>query len=357
MKLVNGGVKLFICVAGIYLSFLTWALVQEPLATKVWPHSQRQFQFPNVVAVAQALCAMVIGLLYLQQTQQQQKRGNGGGYRPWQLIKDHTTQLLLISFTQSASTPLATYSLGHVDYLTYMLAKSCKMIPVLLIHLLYYRTPISSDKKVVALLVTVGVTVFTLGGGTHKKKKSSDADSYSGVMGFVLLGVSLFLDGLTNATQDTMLRTNAERNKVDEKNDPENKNGSKTITAAHLMFALNLFIVLWNIPYLAVFHRSQVEGSLEVLEGDPQVLIYLLAYAVCGAVGQCFIFYTLEQYGSLVLIMITVTRKMMSMLLSIAVFGKTVDKVQWVGIFIVFGGILWEAMNKRRKVSSLKKTQ
>mgnify|MGYP003365006238 FL=1 len=335
--------KLLVCAAGIYASFLTWALVQEPLNTRVWPNSNEQFQFPNLIAVAQASIAMVVGYLYLRVTKAQ--------YHPWDLIKDHFKELTMISFTMSTSTPLATYSLGQVDYLTYMLAKSCKMIPVLLVHLLLYRTPIENQKMVVAVLVSLGVTIFSIGGSSGKAGSKGKDTSYTG---FALLAASLFMDGLTNASQDRMLKA-ANTKKSDKKNDAKDKQKDKKITGPHLMFSLNMFIVLWNAVYLSVIDRSQLHDAVRILNADPEIVYYLVAYAVCGAIGQCFIFYTLENFGSLQLIMITVTRKMISMLLSIVIFGKSVNNTQWAGIFIVFAGITWEATNKRK--SSLASTE
>lgn len=327
MSTTSSTYKLLVCAAGIYASFLTWALVQEPLNTRVWPVSDAKFQFPNVVAVAQASIAMVVGYVYL--------RASRVPYSAGGLVRDHFKELCLISFTMSTATPLATYSLAQVDYLTYMLAKSCKMIPVLLVHLLLYRTPIATQKKVVAVLVSAGVTLFSIGGSQGKGRGSTGSNS--SYMGFALLAASLFMDGLTNASQDRMLKAARDTAPKD-----------KQITGPHLMFALNLFIVLWNVLYLGLVDRAQLRDALALLALDKEVWGYLGAYAMCGAVGQCFIFYTLEQFGSLQLIMITVTRKMMSMLLSIAIFGKAVNAIQWTGILIVFSGITWEATNKRK---------
>lgn len=321
--------KLLFCAGGIYASFLTWALVQEPLNTRVWPNSGSQFQAPGVIAAIQAVFAMLVGMAYI--------RWKGSNYKPSAFIQDYKKELALISFTQSTSTPLATFSLQYVDYLTYMLAKSCKLIPVLSVHLLLYRTPISRTKKLVALLVSAGVAIFTLGGS---KGKSIQNDTPLSITGFGFLALSLFLDGMTNATQDELLRKNRERQKIEKEN---------AITGAHLMFALNLFIILYNLVYLGLIDRSQVLQTKSLVASDPEILRYLIIYAFCGAVGQCFIFFTLEEYGSLVLVLITVTRKMISMLLSIVVFGKKVNTVQWLGILAVFGGISWEALAKRSK--------
>ncbi|CCF58705.1 hypothetical protein KAFR_0F01090 [Kazachstania africana CBS 2517] len=325
-------VKLLVCAVGIYTSFLTWALVQEPLTTRIWPNADERFQYPNVIAISQAGMAMLVGYVYL--------KWKKSTYDPWELIWDYRKELTMISLTQSTSNPLATYSLQYVDYLTYMLAKSCKMIPVLMVHLLLYRTPIETQKKYVSLLVTAGVTIFTVGGSNGKISRSG-GQCFS-LYGFGMLAASLLLDGLTNATQDKMLKSSRKSNQSDNK-----KSKLKVVTGTHLMFALNLFIILWNTLYLVIIDTTQYNNATRLLSLDPDILYYLAAYSICGALGQCFIFYTLEQYGSLVLIMITVTRKMMSMVLSIAVYGKAVNLIQWLGIFTVFGGILWESLAKR----------
>lgn len=325
---------LLVCAAGIYSSFLTWALVQEPLNTKIWSNSKNQFQAPAIIAITQATVAMLVGMAYIN--------WKNSKYRPMAFILDHKKELALISFTQSASTPLATYSLQYVDYLTYMLAKSCKMMPVLLVHLLIYRTSIPKHMKLVAVLVSMGVTIFTLG-GSKRKIHNDKLNDQASVGGFALLSLSLFLDGITNATQDKMLKANRCK---------ENALKEKSITGAHLMFALNLFIIIWNLAYLAVIDTSQLMNAKRIMTLDPEIFYYLITYAVCGALGQCFIFYTLEQYGSLILVMITVTRKMTSMMLSILVYGKEVNPVQWLGIFVVFGGITWEAVCKKKKSTS-----
>ena len=359
---------LLVCIVGIYASFLTWSLVQEPLATKVWPNSGEQFKYPNIIAISQASVATLVGYLYL--------KWKRTPYHPWDLIRDHKRQLLMISLTQSTSSPLATYALQQVDYLTYMLAKSCKMIPVLLVHLFLYRTPVTTQKKIVAVLVSVGVAVFSLNGYAHSHSHTHNHShisttkfislpkGLSSFYGFGMLGASLFFDGLTNATQDKMLKSINKSNEtskestVKSSNQEDSKKTDKRtvpdVTGAHLMFALNLFMVLWNLLYLNIADKLQLSNALRVVSQDPEICWYLTLYSLCGAVGQCFIFHTLESYGSLVLITITVTRKMMSMMLSIVVYGKSVTAGQWAGILIVFSGITWEALEKRRAAAAKK---
>jgi UDP-galactose transporter B1 len=60
-------------------------------------------------------------------------------------------------------------------------------------------------------------------------------------------------------------------------------------------------------------------------------------------VGQIFIYTTLAHFSSLLLVTVTVTRKMLTMLTSVFLFGHTVTGMQWVGVGLVFGGIGAEA--------------
>ena len=59
---------------------------------------------------------------------------------------------------------------------------------------------------------------------------------------------------------------------------------------------------------------------------------------------------TLSIFGSLLLVTVTVTRKMLTMIISVLWFGHRLTGMQWVGVALVFGGIGVEAeLSKREK--------
>lgn len=59
---------------------------------------------------------------------------------------------------------------------------------------------------------------------------------------------------------------------------------------------------------------------------------------------------TLSIFGSLLLVTVTVTRKMLTMIISVLWFGHTLSGMQWLGVGLVFGGVGMEAeLNKREK--------
>lgn len=67
---------------------------------------------------------------------------------------------------------------------------------------------------------------------------------------------------------------------------------------------------------------------------------------------------TLSIFGSLLLVTVTVTRKMLTMIISVVWFGHSLTGMQWLGVGLVFGGIGIEAeLNKREKKAKEKTKQ
>jgi len=67
---------------------------------------------------------------------------------------------------------------------------------------------------------------------------------------------------------------------------------------------------------------------------------------------------TLSIFGSLLLVTVTVTRKMLTMIISVLWFGHSLTGMQWLGVALVFGGIGVEAeLSKREKAAKQKAKQ
>lgn len=131
-----------------------------------------------------------------------------------------------------------------------------------------------------------------------------------------------------------------------------------------MMAMMNLFssalmiTYLFASPYLPYPFRS-LEGpnAIQFVLMHPSVLGDIALFAVCGAIGQCFIFHTLEKFGAVALVMVTVTRKMFSILLSAFWFGHKFNFGQWVSISLVFIGIGFEGLMKQREDRGKVKSQ
>ena len=72
----------------------------------------------------------------------------------------------------------------------------------------------------------------------------------------------------------------------------------------------------------------------------------------------CSIVYALSTFSSVFLVTVTVTRKMVTMMLSVVAFGHRLSGMQWLGVVLVFGGVGAEAqitrMEKMAKLAAKK---
>ena len=126
------------------------------------------------------------------------------------------------------------------------------------------------------------------------------------------------------------------------------------------MVAQNLLSTLLTVIFLFVSpllpstvttgsHPDELNAALGFISRNPAVLPDIVSFAACGAVGQIFIYYTLSHFTSLLLVTVTVTRKMLTMMLSVVWFGHRLTEMQWFGVALVFGGVGAEAIIQRRE--------
>jgi len=117
-------------------------------------------------------------------------------------------------------------------------------------------------------------------------------------------------------------------------------------------------LVLLHLPFTSSertlptidFSPPTILSVISFISTHPTSLAPLAAYALLGGLGQLFIFETIQHFGSLTLVMVTVTRKLFTMLLSVIVFNHSLTIGQWAGVGVVFGGIGVEAGMKRREM-------
>lgn len=280
----------------------------------------------------------------------------------------YSTRALLLRYFQCAVfiTSAAPFGFAALSYITYpamVLGKSCKLVPVMIMNVLLYRRRFAPHKYLVVGMVTLGITMF-MGFGKEKPSKAqsngSDLSMYTQLIGITYLLINLAIDGATNSTQDEIF-------------------ARFNVSGQQMMFWINLFctvltavISVLPLPYIPVLHpshsRTELEGALEFIRTHPSVVMPLVQFALTGALGQLFIFETLQHFGSLTLVYvllfgypissdiltatvhrtITLTRKLFTMLLSVVVYHHKLTPGQWLGAAVVFAGISVEAWVKRR---------
>ena len=89
----------------------------------------------------------------------------------------------------------------------------------------------------------------------------------------------------------------------------------------------------------------------------PAVIVDLLTIAVLGTIGQVFIYYTIFNFTSLILSIITTTRKFFTVLASIMFYNHIINGYHWASIALVFGGVgleLYDGATKKHDQKIIK---
>ncbi|CAM9148796.1 unnamed protein product [Choristocarpus tenellus] len=311
-------VKLIIAVAGIWSSFLYWGYLQEKITSVVYvsptdQHTTGKWQFSFVLNACMALAAALTGLVMLQVTGQ--TKGNPSLKEFWRPAMSCTL-----------ASPLGYTSLKYINYPLLLLAKSCKLVPVMLMGVIMLGRRHTRAEYLSVFLITIGVALFSVKRGSLKEAfGGGEGDGENKLIGLVLVLGNLMLDGVTNAEQDKI-------------------NSSFSVPSFYMMAGINIWILTFHVVYLVlgagVFGvDSELYRAWDFCLTFPEVIQNVVAFCGCAAVGQVFVFYIIKEYGSLTNVTATISRKFFSILVSVVVFGHVVAWWQWIGVFCVFGGL------------------
>ena len=250
-----------------------------------------------------------------------------------------------------------------------VLAKSCKMLPVMVVGTLLGGKAYSAFDYGCAAAVAAGVGLFA---SASAPKARLALTAPNALLGYTLCLGNLVLDGYTNAAQDAINRAYA------------------AASPLWTMCWMNFWCGLYNAAYL--FGLSTAGAELAAFcTAHPAAAADVALFCACGAVGQLFIFFTIRHFGSLSNTVITTTRKargekggvgwqvgrprlgphpaprscppppacaptpalpphvlaqFFNILLSVVVVGHPLLPRQWAAVLLVFGGLLASAVAK-----------
>ena len=313
--------KLLIGAGGIYGAFLYYGSLQEDVFRYV-SADETSFKQAWFLQVLEALANVVIGFVGMQLTGP---------------TKGIPLRMFGISGAAQVSAKACT-SLALANGLSFpvaTLAKSGKMAPVMLGSLVLGGATYDLREYLQVAAIIGGTAIVSLG----KKKGGGSASTSMGVL--YIIG-SLVMDGVTAGFQK---RLKTETAKVGVKPKPYD-----------FMFWTNLFMCLTAAVVAGVL--GEIQSGMSFLVANPEIYNKIIKFAVCSAVGQSFIFYTIANFDPLVLSTVTTTRKIFSVLLSIFLKGHSLSAMGWSGIALACSGILSElqakssASKKKHKHSS-----
>eukprot|EP01080_Neovahlkampfia_damariscottae_P000533 gene533-8045_t len=224
-------------------------------------------------------------------------------------IENESLKLLgIASFFRFLANALSSSSVLFIGYLPTVVIKSCKPIPILLANILIGKKKYSIKKFLTIVFICAGTIIFMIYSLDVKKKEKKETK----VVGFLMLIGSLICDGLVAGFQGKV----------------ENPN------VHHFLLYMNLFSI--GYAFIGALITSQFISGFLFFVKYPHIIFDTFIFLTLMTIGQELIYYSIVHFGNLFTSVVTTTRKMITILLSIVWFSHHLNIPQIIGIIIVF---------------------
>jgi solute carrier family 35 (UDP-galactose transporter), member B1 len=312
--------------AGIYSAYLYYGVVQEDLFRYRSAVGGVGFSFVWALQVLESAVTIVIGYF---------GRKFCGG-------RDN---LPLMPFFKSGASQLAAKALmslslaAGLSFPVVVLAKSAKIVPVMIGQLLMGGSSYTVRDYTFAVLIVAGTSLLSIGNTSEHVVSGSDT-----LMGLVLITLSLTADGFTGGLQKKLKRV--------------------TVSMAPTTYDFLYFshIAQFCVAIVICFVTGEVRTAPVYVMNNPTIWWWIGASCLCSAVGQCFIFYVISCFDPVVCTTITTTRKMISVMFSISFKGHHLSSWGYAGLGLAVTALLLEvegkyAMNRVRQHGTVEAKQ
>mmetsp|Transcript_19948 Transcript_19948/g.34174 ORF Transcript_19948/g.34174 Transcript_19948/m.34174 type:complete len:356 (+) Transcript_19948:42-1109(+) len=316
--------KLLLSVAGLFLFFLIYGLLQERIMTKPYGTDEdgREVYFKNsaFLVLNNRLVTMTLAIVLTTIKKEQL-----GPVAP-----------LYAYFGVSISNFIATWcqyeALKAISFPTQTLGKCGKIIPVLVLGTLGLGVKKYGKKDYFeGLLVTLGCLIFMLTGSTKAPQTERDDSVY----GISLMGMYLFSDGFTSTLQEKLFKGH----KMSMYNQMIYVNGSSALLSVFTLLGTGKFF-----------------ESIEFCFDYPAFFFDALGLSLCAMFGQQIIYYIIKSFGALVFATAMTTRQFCGILLSCIIYVHPLSGGQVAGTLVVATAMYIKAINKSRKAKPAEKS-
>ena len=202
-------------------------------------------------------------------------------------------------------------ALKFVSFPTQVLAKASKVIPVMLMGKVVSNRTYPLHEYFTAGLMSVGVGLFLLATNSSGSGHSTET-TVAGII--ILLGYMLF-DSFTSNWQAELFK-------------------QYKMSPVQMMFGVNAFSCM--LTMISLIFRGTFFACLKFLVNHSLFAVHAAILSICSAIGQLFIYYTIEQFGPLIFTLIMTSRQAISILLSCIVYGHILTLQAIIGVIVVF---------------------
>ncbi|XP_058116249.1 adenosine 3'-phospho 5'-phosphosulfate transporter 1 [Anopheles ziemanni] len=288
------------CLFGLMGSYLTWGVLQEKIMTQEYEGPEKRkshFKDSQFLVFSNRVLGFMITAVYLVVKRQFRHRAPLYKYS-------------YASFSNIMSAWFQYEALKFVNFPTQVLAKSCKIIPVMMMGKIISRNKYEFYEYLTAIMISVGMIFFLTGSADESK-----ASAMTTLTGVLLLTFYMIFDSFTSNWQGELFK-------------------SYSMSSIQMMCGVNLFSTLFTGASLAM--QGGFYSSLVFAVDHPKFVIDCVILSISSAIGQLFIFYTIATFGAVVFTIIMTLRQAIAILLSCLIYQHRISFLGVIGVLIVF---------------------
>jgi adenosine 3'-phospho 5'-phosphosulfate transporter B2 len=301
------------CSMGLLIAYLMWGIFQEKIMST--EYRTGRFESSNFLVFSNRMFALMVAVPMMWY------KGEDLGRAPFY-------KYALTSLSNTLSSWCQLEALKYVSFPLQVLAKSSKMVPVMIMGRILSGKRYPWYEYGVAVVVGAGVTSFVL--SQEDGKEDDKVTQFSGIL--LMLGY-LMSDSFTSQWQDVLFK-------------------EYKLSSYQMMFGVNAFSSIFTL--MSLLSTGEIISSLVFLSKNPEAVWHICAFSTAGAVGQTFIFLTIKEFGPLVFTIVSTVRQLLAIILSVIIFGHVIAPQGMAGAVLVFMAILYRVWKKEQE-TKLKK--
>ena len=118
----------------------------------------------------------------------------------------------------------------------------------------------------------------------------------------------------------------------------------RDMSMIELMFATSAFSTVLSL--ITLVHDNNLWPAIDFVMRHSEIQLHFFVFSVCSTIGQLCIFYTIKNFGALVFAMIMTARVLISIALSVILYGHKVNSTGFFGLSLVVAAVFYRIKRK-----------
>ena len=107
-----------------------------------------------------------------------------------------------------------------------------------------------------------------------------------------------------------------------------------SMSSMAMMFMTNFYSCMYT--FVSLSYQGQIFETIDFIQTHSMITEHIFLLSMASAIGQIFIFITIQKFGALVFTLIMTTRQLLAILFSSIIFQHSMSAQSIVGICLIF---------------------